>query len=49
MGMGKIFSKLLRLIISLVIGALLLKVVIDYQDVIKTVWEQWWKQGDIRM
>lgn len=47
--MGKIFSKLLRLIISLVVGALFLKVVIDYQDVIKSAWEQWWKQGSIRM
>lgn len=47
--MGKVFSKLLRLIFSLVVGALLLKVVIDYQDVIKAVWEQWWTQQSIRM
>ena len=47
--MGKVFSKLLRLIFSLVVGALLLKVVIDYQDVIKAVWEQWWTQESIRM
>lgn len=47
--MGKVFSKLLRLIFSLAVGALLLKVVIDYQDVIKAAWEQWWTQQSIRM
>ncbi|MBK4794420.1 hypothetical protein CU035_2624 [Enterococcus faecium] len=40
---------MLRIVFSLIVGALLLRVVIYYQDIIKVAWKQWRIQQSIGM